>query len=112
MGLSTFLDCSFSIYAAHHQFQSRPGVINRAHFYIDESERQCDSPNHIFRHIGRHAGRSFRPGNPNCSGVRDFLPQDGQSLGQFAALLYENMDKTRIRLQAMGKSYAFGSCTE
>ena len=31
---------------------------------------------------------------------------------QFAALLDKNVDKTRIGLQAIGKSYAFGNCTE
>src|SRR5437762_2416372 len=102
---------SFSVLSSDHQFQPRPGFINRAHFYIDEPERQRDSANHVFRHISRHARRSFCPGNPNSSGGRDFFTQYGQSLLQFAALLDKNVDKTRIGLQTIRKSYAFGNCT-
>ena len=105
---ATASHCPFSICAADHQFQSRPRFINRAYFDINKSERQCGGANHVFGHVGCHAGGFFRPGYPNYSGIRNFLAQDGQSRGQFAALLYENMDKTRVRLQAIGKSDAFG----
>src|SRR4029434_1015991 len=87
---------SFSVLSSDHQFQPRPGFIKCAHFYIDESERQRDSANHIFCHIGRDARRSFWPGNPNRSSVRDFLARDGQFLLQFARLLM----KTWIKLDS------------
>src|SRR5439155_18135138 len=102
----------FSICAAYHQSYSGPRFIDSAHFYVDKAERQRDSADYVFRHISSYSRRFFWPGYPDCSSVRNFLAQEGQSLLQFAALLDENVDKTRIGLQAIGKSYAFGNCTE
>src|SRR5437762_1814141 len=47
--------------------------------------------------------RSLWPGNPNCTGVRNFLAQDRQSISQFAVLPDENVDKSRLRPQAVRK---------
>ena len=98
-----FSDWLFSICTANHQFQSGPGFINSAHLYIDESERQCDGANHIFRHIGIHASRSLWPGNPNRPGVRDFLAQHNQSLFQVAAACGEEVNKVRRFLDLVRK---------
>src|SRR6202022_3090480 len=92
----------FSVLAANHQLQSRPGLIDRADFYIHESERQCNLPNHVLSHISRNSRRFFRPRNPNRSVLRYFVAQDRQFLLQFAPVAREEMDKVRTRLQTIG----------
>jgi len=49
--LAISFQCSFSIFPTNHQFQCGPGLINRAHLYIDESDWERDIANNIFRHI-------------------------------------------------------------
>ena len=58
-----------------HETQRRPRSVNRTDLVIDESQRQRDVANRVIGEIGRYAGRSFRPGEPERRRREDELAE-------------------------------------
>src|SRR6266508_4429629 len=50
------------------QLETRPHVVHRGHFHVDEAGGQGDLAHDVFGQIGRHAGRLLGPRNPQRAG--------------------------------------------
>src|SRR5438128_666202 len=73
-----------------HAAQTRPSLVDRTDFVVDEPGRQRDLANGVLDDIRRYARRFLRPCDPESAGLRHLLPARGDLLCQIDTLLDED----------------------
>jgi len=67
-----------AIFQTINKLKSRPDVVYRANFYINEAGRESDVANGVPGDVGGYTGRFFWPGYPEHSICREFSGEPGE----------------------------------
>src|SRR5262245_60358931 len=95
-----------SIFQSENKLETRPDIIYRANFRIDQSFGEANSLNIIKRKIGRHAGTLLWPRDPEHSVWLEFYGVLRQSISEVTFTL----DKEHGKVEWLARSRVYSDC--